>query len=228
MNRASAPPPDRWPGRWTSKSRADPEPSAACSRGLTIYSFMQIGVPATGFIFGYEERFARRTGVPALVRRTLSQPGRRHQSALDPPAAAKFNDFFAVWSKWWRTLRSAPSGVQAASSRMLTSGSVGLAALLTAATLLPGQPFTRGVGVYPGDPAQDFGPVLAPDSTYRNSPCTVPPTSPALTITTLRCNWSPTGSRRPRFPAGFPLPHRNGLARKNERELLLDHNPSPP
>ena len=42
------------------------------------------------------------------------------------------------------------------------------ATMLATAALLGAQPFTRGVGVYPGDPAQDFAPVLAADSTYRN------------------------------------------------------------
>ena len=42
------------------------------------------------------------------------------------------------------------------------------ATILATAALLGAQPFTRGVGVYPGDPAQDFAPTLAADSTYRN------------------------------------------------------------
>src|SRR5208337_3303443 len=34
---------------------------------------------------------------------------------------------------------------------------------------ITGAEYTRGVGVYPGDPRQDFGPTLVPDaSTYRN------------------------------------------------------------
>jgi hypothetical protein len=35
---------------------------------------------------------------------------------------------------------------------------------------LQAQPYTRGVGVYPGDPKEDFAPMLAPDpQTYRIS-----------------------------------------------------------
>ena len=34
---------------------------------------------------------------------------------------------------------------------------------------LPAQQYTRGVGVYPGDPRQDFSPAMVPDTqTYRN------------------------------------------------------------
>ena len=37
------------------------------------------------------------------------------------------------------------------------------------ALALEAQPYTRGVGVYPGDPREDFSPALVPDTqTYRN------------------------------------------------------------
>ena len=40
---------------------------------------------------------------------------------------------------------------------------------LMAIGMLSAQEFTRGLGVYPGDPKEDFAPVLVPDaSTYRN------------------------------------------------------------
>ena len=40
---------------------------------------------------------------------------------------------------------------------------------LLAASILQAQPYTRGIGVYPGDPNQDFAPTLVPDTTtYRN------------------------------------------------------------
>jgi len=72
----------------------DPEPGRNLLRRSDHYSFMQIGVPSTGFIFGYvpgtadeaayREWYARRYHTPLD---DLSQP-------WVPDAAAKFNDFF--------------------------------------------------------------------------------------------------------------------------------------
>jgi Zn-dependent M28 family amino/carboxypeptidase len=72
----------------------DPEPERNLLRRSDHYSFMQIGVPAVGFIFGYEK------GSPdeAVYREWYAK---RYHSPLDdlnqpwvPEAAAKFNDFF--------------------------------------------------------------------------------------------------------------------------------------
>ncbi|HEY1341878.1 MAG TPA: M28 family peptidase, partial [Bryobacteraceae bacterium] len=73
----------------------DPEPERRLLTRSDHYSFMQIGVPAVGFIFGYEK------GSPeeAIYRRWYAD--RYHSPAddlnqpWDPPAAAKFNEFFA-------------------------------------------------------------------------------------------------------------------------------------
>lgn len=72
----------------------DPEPERNLLRRSDHWNFMQIGVPALGFIFGYEK------GSPeeAVYRRWYAQ--RYHSPAddlnqpWDPAAAAKFNDFF--------------------------------------------------------------------------------------------------------------------------------------
>lgn len=74
--------------------QADPEPGRNLLRRSDHYSFMQIGVPSTGFIFGYapgtpdeaayREWYARRYHTPLD---DLSQPWL-------PEAAARFNDFF--------------------------------------------------------------------------------------------------------------------------------------
>jgi hypothetical protein len=72
----------------------DPEPERGLLRRSDHYSFMQMGVPATGFIFGYEP------GSPdeAVYRQWYAE--RYHSPADDikqpwvPEAAAKFNDFF--------------------------------------------------------------------------------------------------------------------------------------
>lgn len=75
--------------------QADPEPLRNLLRRSDHFSFMQIGVPATGFIFGYEN------GSPdeAAYRRWYAD---RYHSPLDdltqpwvPEAAAAFNEFFA-------------------------------------------------------------------------------------------------------------------------------------
>jgi hypothetical protein len=74
--------------------QADPEPERNLLRRSDHWSMMHIGVPAVGFIFGYEK------GTPeeAIYRRWYAE--RYHSPADDlnqpwvPEAAAKFNDFF--------------------------------------------------------------------------------------------------------------------------------------
>ena len=55
----------------------DPEPERGLLRRSDHYSFMQIGVPALNFVFGYQPGNRRRSYLPGLVRRTVSQPGGR-------------------------------------------------------------------------------------------------------------------------------------------------------
>jgi hypothetical protein len=76
------------------KIQPDPEPGRNLLRRSDHYSFMQIGVPATGFIFGY----APGTPDEAAYREWYAK---RYHTPLDdlnqpwvPEAAAKFNDFF--------------------------------------------------------------------------------------------------------------------------------------
>ncbi len=72
----------------------DPEPERNLLRRSDHYSFMQIGVPSVGFIFGYEK------GSPeeAIYRRWYAEryhsPADDLKQPFDPGAAAKFNDFF--------------------------------------------------------------------------------------------------------------------------------------
>jgi Peptidase family M28 len=76
------------------KIQPDPEPGRRLLSRSDHYSFMQIGVPATGFIFGY----APGTPDEAAYREWYAK---RYHTPLDdlkqpwvPDAAAKFNDFF--------------------------------------------------------------------------------------------------------------------------------------
>ena len=88
------------------KIQPDPEPERNLLRRSDHYSFMQIGVPSTGFIFGYQP------GSPdeVVYRRWYAE--RYHSPADDiqqpwlPEAAAKFNDFF---NNLVRTLADAPT-----------------------------------------------------------------------------------------------------------------------
>jgi len=74
--------------------QADPEPDRNLLRRADEYSFIQIGVPATGFVFGYEK------GSPEEVIYRRWYADRYHAPAddlkqpWDPPAAAKFNEFY--------------------------------------------------------------------------------------------------------------------------------------
>jgi hypothetical protein len=77
------------------KIQPDPEPGRNLLRRSDHWNFMQIGVPSTGFIFGFEK------GTPdeAVYREWYAK---RYHSPLDdlnqpwlPEAAAKFNQFFA-------------------------------------------------------------------------------------------------------------------------------------
>jgi hypothetical protein len=83
----------------------DPEPGRNLLRRSDHWNFIQIGVPSTGFIFGFEK------GTPdeAAYREWYAK---RYHSPLDdlnqpwlPEAAAKFNDFFA---KLVTTIADAP------------------------------------------------------------------------------------------------------------------------
>lgn len=72
----------------------DPEPERNLLRRSDHYNFMQIGVPAVGFIFGYEK------GSPeeAIYRRWYAEryhsPADDLKQPWDPAAAAQFNGFF--------------------------------------------------------------------------------------------------------------------------------------
>lgn len=72
----------------------DPEPERNLLRRSDHYSFMQIGVPSTGFIFGYEKGTPEENVYRHWYAERYHSPADDIQQPWDPAAAAKFNDFF--------------------------------------------------------------------------------------------------------------------------------------
>jgi hypothetical protein len=72
----------------------DPEPERRLLTRSDHYSFMQIGVPATGFIFGYEKGSPEEQVYRHWYAERYHSPADDINQPWDPPAAAKFNDFF--------------------------------------------------------------------------------------------------------------------------------------
>lgn len=89
--------------------QSDPEPERGLLRRSDHYSFMQIGVPALNFVFGYEKG----TEDEAIYRAWYAE--RYHSPADDlkqpwvPEAAAKFNQFYGALV---RTVADAPQRPQ--------------------------------------------------------------------------------------------------------------------
>jgi hypothetical protein len=94
-----------------------------------------------------------------------------------------------------------------------------------AAASLEAQPFTRGVGVYPGDPREDFAPALVPDlRTYRNLALRRPAFHSSSYDYNLTAQLITDGIKDTRLPRWVSVSTSAGVARKNERDYLLDHN----
>jgi len=74
--------------------QADPEPERRLLTRSDHYSFLQIGVPATGFIFGYEKGSPEEQVYRHWYAERYHSPADDINQPWDPPAAAKFNDFF--------------------------------------------------------------------------------------------------------------------------------------
>ncbi|HEY1218105.1 MAG TPA: hypothetical protein VGF03_04145, partial [Bryobacteraceae bacterium] len=99
---------------------------------------------------------------------------------------------------------------------------LGLAASLT----LAAQGYTRGVGVYPGDPKQDFGAVMVADpQTYRN----LAPHRPAYQSSAYDYNLTAQlvtdGIKDTGLPRWVSVSTSDqGILKKQDREHPLDHN----
>jgi len=75
--------------------QADPEPARNLLRRSDHWNFMQIGVPAVGFIFGYEKGSPEEAIYRDWYANRYHKPADDLNQPWDPAAAAKFNQFFA-------------------------------------------------------------------------------------------------------------------------------------
>ena len=87
--------------------------------------------------------------------------------------------------------------------------------------------YTRSVGVYPGDPREDFGPLLAADaSTYRNLALRRPAYHSSCYDYNLTAQLVTDGIKDSHLPDWVATwVGLRGELPKHERELFLDHNP---
>jgi Zn-dependent M28 family amino/carboxypeptidase len=72
----------------------DPEPDRNLMRRADHFSFIQMGVPATGFIFGYEKGSPEEVIYRRWYADRYHSPSDDLKQPWDPDAAAKFNEFF--------------------------------------------------------------------------------------------------------------------------------------
>ncbi len=72
----------------------DPEPDRNLLRRSDHFNFIQIGVPATGFIFGYEKGSPEEVIYRRWYADRYHSPSDDLKQPWDPAAAAKFNEFF--------------------------------------------------------------------------------------------------------------------------------------
>ena len=77
----------------------DPEPDRNLMRRADHYSFIQIGIPATGFVFGYEKGSPEEVTYRHWYSDRYHSPSDDLNQPWDPFAAAKFNDFFRQFSE---------------------------------------------------------------------------------------------------------------------------------
>ena len=84
--------------------------------------------------------------------------------------------------------------------------------------------FTRGIGIYPGNPAESFAPALKPDKdNYRNIARYRPAYHSSSYDYNLTAQLITDGIITQGVPNYFSLKTTEGVVAKNEREWLLDH-----
>ncbi|MGA9670716.1 MAG: discoidin domain-containing protein [Terracidiphilus sp.] len=98
--------------------------------------------------------------------------------------------------------------------------------LLVASSIANAQEYTRGIGVYPGDPKEYMGPTLAVDaSTYRNLALHRPAYQSSAYDYNLTAQLVTDGIKDTALPQWIVASTSDGgVLKKNERELFLDGN----
>jgi hypothetical protein len=98
--------------------------------------------------------------------------------------------------------------------------------LTLASALSYGEPkYTRGVGIYPGNPSEDAAPALAPDNAnYRNIALLRPAYQSSSYDYNLTAQLVTDGVKETKPPRWLVTTLQTGIAKKNEREFLIDHN----
>ncbi len=87
------------------------------------------------------------------------------------------------------------------------------------------QQYTLGVGVYPGDPRENFAPLTRPDQTYRNLALHRPAYQSSSYDYNLTAQLITDGIKDTKLPRWVSVSSsQQGELKKNEREWLLDHN----
>jgi hypothetical protein len=97
---------------------------------------------------------------------------------------------------------------------------------LAVACVVGAQEYTRGIGVYPGDPKENFGPSLVIDgTTYRNLALHRPAYHSSSYDYNLTAQLVTDGIKDTALPRWFSTTTSDaGELRKNEREYVLDHS----
>ena len=97
--------------------------------------------------------------------------------------------------------------------------------MLMSLPALHAQPYTLGVGVYPGDPRENFAPLSQADQTYRNLALHRPAYQSSSYDYNLTAQLITDGIKETRLPRWVSIStSQQGLLKKNEREWLLDRN----
>lgn len=97
---------------------------------------------------------------------------------------------------------------------------------LLAVASLNAQEYTRGVGVYPGDPKEDFAPSMRVDATtYRNLALRRPAFHSSAYDYNLTAQLVTDGIKDTKLPRWVSSSTSNGPYRKFEREWMFDNNP---